>query len=332
MSPRKRVALAIGDPAGIGCEIALKALAKPQIQHGVDAVIVGDAWLVAASNERFGVDLPMRIVDSAADLRFDGSALEVLDVPARDKSSFQYGVTSADNGRALLAYARAAIRLAMDGRVDCVIAAPQNETSVHQAGIRFSGYPGFVAQTTGAAEDDVFLMLASERYRITHATLHVSMREAIDMITHGRVLGAIRATQRAVQAMGVPRPRIGVSGLNPHAGEHGLFGREEIEIIGPAVESAKAEGIDATGPVGADVLLAQAGCDAYVVMIHDQGHIPGKLQRGTAGFCIGAPILFASVAHGSAHDIAGQGRADPVNIVNALCWATGLRPPSSDAR
>ena len=324
MSTRKKIAVAIGDPAGIGCEIAMKALARPAIQNGCDAVLVGDAWLIQASNERFGVDMPLRVVDSPDELRFDGSALEVLNVPALAQATFQYGVTAAANGHALLAYAKAAIELALAGRVDCVIAAPQNETSVHQAGVQFSGYPGFVAKTTGTPEDNVFLLLTSTSFRIAHVTLHVSMREAIGLITHERVLRAIRATHSAIQAMGITQPRIGVSGLNPHAGEHGLFGREEIDVIAPASESARAAGVDATGPVGADVLLARGGYDAYVVMIHDQGHIPGKLEHGSAGFCIGAPILFGSVAHGSAHDIAGVGCADSTHIVNAICWATAI--------
>ena len=328
MGVRKKIAVAIGDPAGIGCEIALKALARTEIQNGCDAVLVGDAWLIESSIERFGVDLPVRVVDSPGALRFDGSALEVLNVPALEKATFEYGTTTAKNGHALLAYARTAIELALAGRVDCVIAAPQNETSVHQAGVKFSGYPGFVATTTDTPEDEVFLMLTSINFRITHVTLHVSMREAIELVTHDRVLRAVRATDRALREMGNPKPRIAVSGLNPHAGEHGLFGREEIDIIGPAVESAKLAGIDASGPMGADVMLARGGFDAYVVMVHDQGHIPGKLERGTAGFCIGAPILFGSVAHGSAHDIAGKGRADPANIVNAICWATGIPQPT----
>ena len=324
MRARKKIAVAIGDPAGIGCEIAMKALSRAEIQSGCDAVLVGDAWLIQASNERFGLNLPLRIVQSSEALQFDGSAVEVLDVPALAQASFQYGVTAAANGHALLAYTRAAIELALAGRVDCVIAAPHNETSVHQAGIKFSGYPGFVAKVTRTPEDDVFLLLTSKSFKIAHVTLHVSMREAIELVTQDRVLRAIRATQSAIKAMGIAVPRIGVSGLNPHAGEHGLFGREEIDIIAPAIAHAKSAGIEASGPMGADVMLAQGGYDAYVVMIHDQGHIPGKIEPGSAGFCIGSPILFGSVAHGSAHDIAGQNRADPMHIVNAICWATGI--------
>lgn len=322
---KRRVAVAIGDPAGIGCEVALKALTQPDIRNACDAVIVGDAWLVDLCNRRFGTGHKLQVVDSLADLRWGGDTLPVLNVPRLDQSGFEFGAVEAANGHALLAYAETAIRAAQQGAVDCVIAAPQNETSVNRAGIKFDGYPGFVARVTGTPEDDVFMLLISTRFRIAHVTLHVSMRQAIELVRRARVLKVIRATDAAVRRMGIAQPRIAVSGLNPHASEHGLFGTEEAEEIAPAIEEARQAGIDVTGPIGADVMLARGGYDAYVVMIHDQGHIPGKLDVGSAGFVIGPPVLFGSVAHGSAHDIAGKGTADPASLINAIGWATGIR-------
>lgn len=320
---RKRVAVAIGDPAGIGCEVSLKAAANPAIAARCAPVLVGDAGLIERCNTELGIGAPLRIVDAARDLAFGGAAVEVLHVPGLDGDAFRFGAVSAANGRALLAYAEAAIRLGLSGAADCVVAAPQNQSSVHAAGIPFDGYPGFLARVSGTAEDDVFLMVASDRFRIAHVTLHLALRDALDLVRRARVLKAVRAIDAALKRMGLARPRIGVSGLNPHAGEHGLWGREEIDEIAPAIADAHAAGIDAEGPFGADVMLAQGRHDGYVVMIHDQGHIPVKLAHGAVAFSIGAPILFASVAHGSAHDIAGKGIADPAHMINAILWSVG---------
>jgi 4-hydroxy-L-threonine phosphate dehydrogenase PdxA len=306
----RRIAIAIGDPAGIGLEVTLKALARPEIAERCRAVLVGDAALIERGNALFKTNL-----------RF-GDRVEVLHVPCLDLASFRPGAVSADCGRALIAYAETAIRLAGDGKVDGVIAAPQNQTSVNRAGIPFDGYSGLLARTLGLPDDDVFLMTASERFKIAHVTTHVSIRDALDLVTCPRVLKVIRAADEALRRMGAAAPRIGVSGLNPHAGEHGLWGTEEEREIGPAIKKARAAGLDAQGPFGADVMLAHGGYDAYVVMLHDQGHIPVKLEPGGAGFSIGAPILFATVAHGSAHDIAWQGVADPLSMANAIRWST----------
>jgi 4-phospho-D-threonate 3-dehydrogenase / 4-phospho-D-erythronate 3-dehydrogenase len=321
---KKRVAIAIGDPAGIGCEIALKALGHPGIRASCMPVIVGDAWLIRRCNEQFNTGFTLRTADSASDLRFDGEVIDVLDVPMLDAPSFTFGVVDAVNGKALIEYAAKAVRLAVDKVVDAVVCAPQNQTSVHRAGIPFDGYASFVARQTHTPEENTFLLLVSKSFRICHVTLHVSLLDAIKQVRHAKVKQAIHATNVALKKMGIARPRIAVSGLNPHAGEGGLWGREEIDEIAPAVAAAKAEGVAVAGPFGADVMLAQGGYDGYVVMLHDQGHIPGKLEPASVGFYAGVPILCASVAHGSAHDIAGKGVADPASIVNALRWAMGI--------
>jgi len=177
-----------------------------------------------------------------------------------------------------------------------------------------------VARETGLAPDDVYLMLCFGEFKIVHCTLHVGVREALSMITRERVGHAIRATADALRRLGIPNPKICVGGLNPHAGEGGLFGREEIEIIRPAIEAAAAAGLAVSGPFGADTMFHRQGVDAFIVMLHDQGHITAKLKapNATAGLAIGSPILFSSVAHGSAHDIAGKGVASPTAMIEAI--------------
>jgi 4-hydroxy-L-threonine phosphate dehydrogenase PdxA len=218
--------------------------------------------------------------------------------------------------------------------VDAVVAAPQNETSIALAGIAFDGYPSFVARETGTDEDDVYLILCFDDVKIVHATLHRSVRQAIDMITRERVARVIAATDRALRRMGTAAPKIAVGGLNPHAGEGGLFGREDIEIIKPAIDAAAARGLAVTGPFGVDTLFHRRDVDAFVVMLHDQGHIAAKLlaQNAVAALTIGSPILFSSVAHGSAHDIAGTGVADPRAMVDAVLRLTKGRAADCSRR
>jgi 4-hydroxy-L-threonine phosphate dehydrogenase PdxA len=200
------------------------------------------------------------------------------------------------------------------------VAAPQHETSIAQASIPFDGHPSFVARQTGTDESGVYMMLCFGDTRIAHCTLHRSVREALALITRDNVARTIRATDTALKRLGVAAPKIAVSGLNPHAGEGGLFGREEIEIVKPAMDQAAAEGLNISGPFGADTMFHMPGFDAFVVMLHDQGHIAAKLlaQNAAAALTIGTPILFASVAHGTGHDIAGKGVANPAATIEAV--------------
>jgi 4-hydroxy-L-threonine phosphate dehydrogenase PdxA len=208
-----------------------------------------------------------------------------------------------------------------------VVAAPQTERSIAAAGIAFDGYPSFVARETQTPISDVFLMICFDDKRIVHATLHVSVREALALITRERVEHVIHVTDASLKKLGIAKPTICVSGLNPHAGEEGLFGRDEIEIIEPAIAAAAKSGIAVTGPFGADTMFRKS-CDAFIVMLHDQGHIAAKLLafNRTAGLSIGSPILFSSVAHGSAHDIAGKGVADPGAMIEAITRLARVNP------
>jgi 1,2-dihydroxy-3,5-cyclohexadiene-1,4-dicarboxylate dehydrogenase len=206
-----------------------------------------------------------------------------------------------------------------------VVAAPHTEQAVALAGIKFDGYPSLVARAAGVDPDDAVLMLCWDKMRIAHTTLHVGVREALQRLTGARIAHTIRATETALKKLGVPAPRLAVSGLNPHAGDGGLFGREDADVIAPAIEQARAAGIQADGPFGADTMFARPGYDGFVVMLHDQGHIPAKLlaPNRAAAVTIGTPVLFSSVGHGSALDIAGKNQASPAAMIDAVLRMAG---------
>ena len=277
---KPRIAVATGDPAGIGPEISRKAARDPRVRRICEPVLVE-------------------------------SSLKASEV--------KVGRVAAAHGRAALEAAKLAIRGALEGNFDAVVAAPHTQASIDAAGIAFDGYPSFVARTCGFAPEAGILMLCfrwkKREIRIAHVTLHSAVSEAIQL-TRDKVARTLRATADALGKMGIERPRIAVSGLNPHAA-----GKEEAEIIAPAIAGR------ADGPFGADTLLQREGYDAYVVMLHDQGHVAAKLlaPNGAAALTIGTPVLFSSVAHGSALDIAGKGRADPAAMVEAITRLVGRR-------
>jgi len=291
-----RIAIACGDPAGIGPEISLKAALDPRVRAICRPVLVGDRAVFALYGKT--------------------SEVEILEIKHPKP---KIGEIDPAHGRAAIAAAEAAIRGALAGEFDAVVGAPHTEAAIHAAGIEFDGYPSFVARLAGLPPEDGILMLCFEHQgrevRIAHVTLHVAVAQALKLITRERILKTIRAVNAALK-----NPRIAVSGVNPHAGEAGAFGREEIEIVAPALEQARREGMAVDGPIGADTLIQRAGYDAYVVMLHDQGHVAAKLlaPQRVAGLTIGTPVLFSSVAHGSALDIAGKGRADHGAMVQAL--------------
>jgi 4-hydroxythreonine-4-phosphate dehydrogenase len=317
--PLPRIAIATGDPAGIGPEIALKAALDARVRIACRPLLVGDPAAVEMHAKAAGLAPRLNVVAKPADADWSNGAVNLLDGRDGSNVAVEFGKVDAAYGRASLAAARRAIQAALAGEVEAVVAAPQTERSIAAAGISFDGYPSFVARETGTPVADVFLMICFDDKRIVHATLHVGVREALALITRERVEHVIRVTDSALKKLGMPKPTICVSGLNPHAGEEGLFGRDEIEIIEPAIAAAAKSDIDVTGPFGADTMFRKS-CDAFIVMLHDQGHIAAKLLafNRTAGLSIGSPILFSSVAHGSAHDIAGKGIADPGAMIEAI--------------
>ena len=303
------IGIASGDPAGIGPEIAVKAALDPAVREMCRPVLVGDPGV----------------------FRMHASGVDQVEILEVKQARPELGKIRPEHGRAALAAAEAAIRAAMTGRFDAVVAAPHTEAAIHAAGIEFDGYPSFVARVAGLEPEDGILMLCfaygHREIRIPHVTLHTSVSRALASITRERILKTLKAADGALRKIGIEKPRIAVSGVNPHAGEQGAFGREEIEIVEPALAEARAGGMDVTGPIGADTLLQREGFDAYMVMFHDQGHVAAKLlaPQRVAGLTIGTPVLFSSVAHGSALDIAGQGRANHEAMVEAITRLVGRR-------
>jgi 4-hydroxythreonine-4-phosphate dehydrogenase len=315
------IAIALGDPAGIGPEIAIKAALDPHVREICVPLLVGDVRTAELHARTCGIDVAFTLGHDreAPPLPTEGS-IAFLHRDLLEGEPVRLGEIRARHGLAAVGAARTAIEAAMDGWVDAVVACPQTEFSIKQAGIEFDGYPTFVAKCTGTPVDDVFLMICFDDKRIVHVTLHVSLRRAIELVTAERVFHAIEVTAATLRHFGIGEPRLAVSGLNPHAGEHGMFGSEDAEVIVPAIARARARGLHIDGPIGADILFERRGYDAFVVMFHDQGHIAAKLlaPRRTAGLTIGTPILFSSVAHGSALDIAGQNKASPAAVIEAV--------------
>jgi 4-hydroxy-L-threonine phosphate dehydrogenase PdxA len=313
------IAIALGDPSGIGPEIAIKAALHPRVCRACVPLLVGDVRTAQLHAQACGIDTHFNLGDGRLPAPYAGRSIPFLHLDLQGEQ-VELGEVRALHGLAAVAAARRAIEAALQGRVDAVVACPQNELAIKQAGIEFDGYPSFVARCTGTPIDDVFLMICFDDKRIVHVTLHVSLRRAIELVTLERVSHAIEVTAATLRRLGVAVPRIAVSGLNPHAGEHGMFGSEDAEIIAPAIERARGRGIHVDGPIGADILMERRGYDAFVVMFHDQGHIAAKLlaPRRTAALAIGSPVLFSSVAHGTALDIAGKNQASPAAVIEAI--------------
>lgn len=318
----KAVALTIGDPNGIGPEIAVKAaVLRAEARPGSSPILVGDGHVIRFYADKFA---PGRTL-TQADVPGDRQALLYHPVAALDPAAFTPGQGHAESGRATVAYVKAALDLMKQGRAHSIVACPHSETSVNAAGIRFSGYPSLLAQLTNVPEDEVFLMLVGAGLRIVHVTLHERLFDAVERITPTLIERAIRTTINALKNQGIAHPRLGVFGINPHAGEGGLFGDDDDRIVKPLVERLKAQGLDIKGPAGADLMLGQKGFDAFVAMYHDQGHIPIKLMAGrnSAAMSIGAGLMFSSVGHGSAFDIAGKGIADPTPVLRCIQLVVG---------
>ena len=294
--------------------VPLAIIPRPREPRLCHPVLFGDPKVLETQAALCGIPWTKDAVELVALEHFASEKLEI-------------GKVRAAHGRAAVGAAGAAVKAALKGEVAAVVAAPHTELAIREAGIEFDGYPSFVARCTGIAPEDAFLMICFDATRIVHATLHLSLRRAIELVTPQRLGKVLRSTHETLERLGVNKPRIAVSGLNPHAGESGMFGSEEIEIIAPAIEAARREGINADGPYGADIMFHRTGYDAYLVMFHDQGHIAAKLQapNRAAGMTIGTPVLFSSVAHGSALDIAGQGRAKPDALIEAIGRVTGSR-------
>jgi 4-hydroxy-L-threonine phosphate dehydrogenase PdxA len=320
MSVENIVAIAIGDPNGIGPEIAVKAAAEFARGAGPHVVLVGDSFVIEHYAAMCAPQVPLAQGRAPA-----AGRITVLDAPSLPREAFAPGRVCAEAGRAMTDYLAAAMEFVKAGGAKAIVGCPHNETAVHKAGIPFSGYPSLIARLSNVDEDSVFMMFVGGGLKIVHTTLHERLATALARLTPELVIAAAQAADRALRNMGVARPKLGVFGINPHAGENGLFGDDDDRITVPAVARLRDMGVDAEGPVGADLIISRKDIDAFVAIYHDQGHIPVKLLAGrtACALSIGGGVIFSSTGHGSAFDIAGQGVADPEAVLRAVRLVAG---------
>lgn len=344
MNPvRPILGITMGDPAGVGPEIAVKALAHRGLYTACRPVIVGDARVIRDAVSAVGMDFPVHAVDSIAECEFRCGTVDVYDLKNVDMGRLRKGEVSEMAGKAAFESVREVIRLAMASEVGATVTGPLNKEAMNLAGYHFSGHTEIYAHFTGTR--DYAMMLVCGELRVAHVSTHVSLRRACDEVRQDRVFKVIELTDGACRSFGIDRPRIGVAGLNPHAGENGMFGEEEITEIRPAVARAVGAGIRAEGPLSPDSVFSKADggmYDAVVAMYHDQGHIPLKLKgfhwderqkkwtsvRGV-NITLGLPIIRTSVDHGTAFEEAGKGTANEESMVDSIELAAemaGTRP------
>ena len=327
---KRPFALTMGDASGVGPELILRRGAEGALLDE-DVVVVGDAAILRAGLGLLDIEVPIRVVDRPADARDGG--LDVIDLASLTADQHRPGELDRATGAAALEYVARATDLALADEVRAVVTMPMSKEATQLSEPTFVGHTEFIAERCGATS--VAMMLTAEHdhgtLAVTHVSTHCSLREAIDRTRTDRVLEVIRLTDDAVRGY-LDQPRIAVCGLNPHAGEHGLFGTEDTEQIAPAIEAARTDGIDATGPHPADTVFFQAvrggRYDAIVVMYHDQGHAPMKLLAFDTGVnvTLGLPIVRTSVDHGTALDIAWSGEAFADSLDHALDAARRLAP------
>jgi 4-phospho-D-threonate 3-dehydrogenase / 4-phospho-D-erythronate 3-dehydrogenase len=307
------IAITMGDPAGVGPEVCVKALADEQVRAACRPLVIGDRRRLQLAAEICRAAPPEDVID--------------LDVVPED---LPWGEVSAAAGEAAYRFVERAVELALAGEADAICTAPLNKAALQAAGHRFPGHTELLAHLTSTPK--VSMMLTTGSLRVIHVTTHIGLIDAIERIEPGLVERTIARGAQALRAAGIERPRIAVCAINPHAGEGGLFGRgEEAAKIEPAVAAARAAGIDAQGPLPADTVFyraARGDFDLVVAMYHDQGHAPIKVLGVEHGVnvTVGLPIVRTSVDHGTAFDIAGTGAADPRSMVAALLAAAELAP------
>ncbi|MCL6637879.1 MAG: 4-hydroxythreonine-4-phosphate dehydrogenase PdxA [Alicyclobacillus sp.] len=332
---RPVVAIPLGDPAGIGPEVIIKALRDESIYRLCRPLLIGDVGILSSYVERLHLPWKVRVVTEVAASGIQGQ-LDVFEPPGVQVDTAWIGQVRAETGRASAAYARLAVEWARQGRVQAVAAGPQTKAALAAADIPYTDYPQLLAHVLGLNPDHVFLMLVNDQMRVVNTTLHLSLREALVRLDDCLLERAIRAAHDALQRLGFSPPRLAVAGLNPHAGENGLLGCEEQAWIAPLIARLQADGVQVSGPVAADVLFLQSRqYDALIALYHDQAHLPVKLtgfDQGSA-FSIGVPLVFATVCHGSALDLAGRLEASEGSMrATLLRVAAAYSQPVSSGR
>jgi 4-hydroxythreonine-4-phosphate dehydrogenase len=323
------LAVTMGDPAGTGAEIIARAVGERSTDATANLICVGDAELMQKAFAVVGLRGNVRAIPAVKDAEFTSGTINVLDLANVDHQRLMPGQIQAMGGQAAYEYIDTAIKLALENQVDGVVTSAIHKESLHLAGHLYAGHTEIFADKTGSKR--VTMMLASGDFRVTHVSTHCSLREAIERCKTERILEVIRLTNHSLRRMGIANPRLGVAGLNPHSGEQGLFGTEEITEIQPAIDAARAEGINISDrPEPPDTVFVRMNnnraFDAIIAQYHDQGHIAAKIIDffGGVNITLGLPIIRTSVDHGTAFDLAGTGKASPASLVSAIEYACRL--------
>lgn len=326
---RPWIAIPIGDPAGIGPEIVAKALAKPEVVTAARCIIIGDKKVMEQAVRITGAGLEIHVVKEPEKGNYQPGILNLVNLDNIAMTGFAFGQVSGMCGKAAYEYIAESIRLANEGKVDAVATTPINKEALKAGGINFIGHTEIFGALTGT--EDPLTMFETNGMRVFFLTRHVSLRKMLDMITKDRIKDYVVRCLAALKRLGIEDGTMAVAGLNPHCGEHGLFGDEEVTEIMPAIEELQAEGYPVAGPVGADSVFHQAALGRYnsvLSLYHDQGHIAAKTLDfdKTIAVTNGMPILRTSVDHGTAFDIAGTGEAGEVSMVEAILLAAKYSP------
>ncbi len=321
------IAITMGEPAGVGPEVVSRALTQPAVWEACDPVVLGHTQLLVRAAKAQG--LAVEFIDADAPVRPEGpSAVPVLDGRRFEASAVTPGKPVSETGPIVIGWIERAVRLAREGKVDAIATGPIDKGVLHRAGFAFPGHTEFLGSLCGVKRP--VMMLASSRLRVVLATIHLRLEEVPAALARTDLRTLLRVTHESLRIdFGLETPRIAVAALNPHGGEGGLFGDEEARFIRPAVEAARAEGVDARGPLPADTLFFYAlggAYDAVLCMYHDQALIPLKMDGFMEGVnvTLGLPIIRTSVDHGTAYDLAGTGRADAGSLVQAVRMAAGI--------
>jgi 4-hydroxythreonine-4-phosphate dehydrogenase len=318
---RPRLAITLGDPAGIGPEVVLKALTHEGVYAQVDPLVIGDRRVLERTVAALGLPLAIQAVTDVQDATFSPGTVTVLDLANADPATFVVGEESAAAGSAAVDYVFRACDLAMSGEVDAIVTAPLNKAAMHMAGYTYAGHTELLTERTNAPR--VSMLLIGPGLRIVHVSTHVALSEAIARVTPQRVEEVIQLAHDACRSLGIAEPRIAVAGLNPHASEGGIFGNEEAESLVPAIAAARARGLNVSDPQPPDTVFLRATKGHYDIVVaqyHDQGHIPMKLLAFDSGVNVsyGLPVIRTSVDHGTAFDIAGKGIASETSMLAAI--------------
>ena len=324
---RPLLGITMGDPTGAGPEIIVKALLSDEVTSLCRAVVIGDAAVMRAAADIVKLPAEIRAVKNVHEKELANRAVDVIDMRNVDLEALVRGRVDPMGGKAAYDYVERATQLALAREIDAVVTAPLNKEALNRAGYAYSGHTEILAHLCGV--HDAVMMLVAGSFRIAHVTTHISLRQACDAVTKERILRVLQLSHTGAQKMGVAEPRMVVAGLNPHAGEDGLFGREEKEQISPAIEAARELGLDVRGPLPPDTAFLRAlggEFDVAIAMYHDQGHIPMKIVGFDQGVnvTLGLPIIRTSVDHGTVFGKAGKGTARPQSMIESLKLAATM--------